>query len=99
MTRQAPFPGTFRGMLPLVILGLPAPTTAAEGQLTWAVRISPAPDWFDPAERPSSTAGGIELGISLSAHSRPPWLTTITDNAPYGPVLQFTLPVGGTRVP
>jgi peptide/nickel transport system substrate-binding protein len=41
-------------VLLLVTLGLTAPTPgiAAEGQLTWAVHISLAPTWFDPAETP-----------------------------------------------
>ena len=41
-------------VLLLVTLGLttPTPATAAEGQLTWAVHISLAPTWFDPAETP-----------------------------------------------
>jgi peptide/nickel transport system substrate-binding protein len=57
MTRQTPLPWTFRWMLlPLalvLILGLLGPTAtraAPEGQLTWAVHISLAPSWFDPAE-------------------------------------------------
>ena len=41
----------------LLILGVPAlgprPSAAApEGQLTWAVHVSLAPTWFDPAETP-----------------------------------------------
>src|SRR6059036_3296787 len=41
-------------VLLLMTLGLTAPTpaVAAEGQLTWAVHISLAPTWFDPAETP-----------------------------------------------
>ncbi len=30
----------------------PTPAAAADGQLTWAVHISLAPTWFDPAETP-----------------------------------------------
>jgi peptide/nickel transport system substrate-binding protein len=37
----------------LLLVGLPAPVASApEGQLTWAVHISLAPTWFDPAESP-----------------------------------------------
>ena len=41
----------------LLILGLPAlgpglSAAAPEGQLTWAVHVSLAPTWFDPAETP-----------------------------------------------
>ena len=56
MTRQAPVLWTPRWMLPIalvLVLGLLAPTAAPaapEGQLTWAVHVSLAPSWFDPAE-------------------------------------------------
>src|SRR5438876_12287497 len=37
-----------------LLAGPAAPAVAApEGQLTWAVHISLAPTWFDPAETPS----------------------------------------------
>ena len=37
----------------LVVSGLAAPAEAApEGQLTWAVHVTLAPTWFDPAETP-----------------------------------------------
>src|SRR5712664_2075051 len=40
--------------LALVLLLVAAPAVAApEGDLTWAVHISLAPTWFDPAETPS----------------------------------------------
>jgi len=41
-------------VLVLLVLGLTAasPAIAAEGQMTWAVHISLAPTWFDPAETP-----------------------------------------------
>src|SRR5438105_2052417 len=40
--------------LALVLLLAAAPAVAApEGELTWAVHISLAPTWFDPAETPS----------------------------------------------
>src|SRR5438132_2683250 len=40
--------------LVLVLLLVAAPAVAApEGELTWAVHISLAPTWFDPAETPS----------------------------------------------
>ena len=56
MTRQAPLLWTRRWMLPIalvLVLGLLAPAAAPaapEGQLTWAVHVSLAPSWFDPAE-------------------------------------------------
>ena len=33
-------------------LAFPASAPAAEGQMTWAVHVSIAPTWFDPAEHP-----------------------------------------------
>src|SRR5881394_2148954 len=41
-------------MLVLALLVIAVPATAApEGDVTWAVHISLAPTWFDPAETPS----------------------------------------------
>jgi peptide/nickel transport system substrate-binding protein len=44
--------GPFTALLILLLIAIgPAPGTAApEGQMTWAVHISLAPTWFDPAE-------------------------------------------------
>src|SRR6058998_1939550 len=40
-------------MLVLALLVIAVPATAApEGEVTWAVHISLAPTWFDPAETP-----------------------------------------------
>ena len=37
----------------LLTIGRAAPAgAAAEGELTWAVHVSLAPTWFDPAETP-----------------------------------------------
>src|SRR5262245_37409333 len=37
----------------VAVLGAPTPAAAApEGQLTWAVHVTLAPTWFDPAETP-----------------------------------------------
>ncbi len=44
--------------LALLPAGLPIGATAAEaaeGQATWAVHITLAPTWFDPAETPRCT--------------------------------------------
>ncbi|HEY7869351.1 MAG TPA: ABC transporter substrate-binding protein, partial [Methylomirabilota bacterium] len=40
--------------LAITLMGLaPAPrAAAADGQMTWAVHVSIAPTWFDPAEHP-----------------------------------------------
>jgi len=48
---------TRRGLMALSALGIVVPGKAAlaeasDGQLTWAVHISLAPTWFDPAETP-----------------------------------------------
>ncbi len=56
MTSRAPFPPAARAVLALgliLIASLAAPgvaTAAPEGQMTWAVHVSMAPTWFDPAE-------------------------------------------------
>ena len=44
--------GLFATLLIAVIFFAWAPTSAAapEGQMTWAVHVSLAPTWFDPAE-------------------------------------------------
>src|SRR5947199_9464667 len=39
-------------ILLLLVAAAATPALAAEGQLTWAVHISLAPTWFDPAETP-----------------------------------------------
>src|SRR5437870_5818547 len=39
-------------ILLLLLFVTATPVVAAEGQLTWAVHISLAPTWFDPAETP-----------------------------------------------
>src|SRR3954463_91575 len=47
---------TRRGLMALWALGIVASgkqaVAAADGQLTWAVQVSLAPTWFDPAETP-----------------------------------------------
>ena len=46
--------GTALSLALAVLMLAPAPGAAApEGQMTWAVHISLAPTWFDPAETPS----------------------------------------------
>ena len=56
MIRPAPLRLTARSIAALsvlLILGLLAPPVAGgapEGQMTWAVHVSLAPTWFDPAE-------------------------------------------------
>ena len=54
--RPGPFPRSmaFAFALSIVVMLLvPGPALAApEGQMTWAVHVSIAPTWFDPAETP-----------------------------------------------
>jgi peptide/nickel transport system substrate-binding protein len=54
MTRPSPFRLASLLLIALMLVG--APTTRAvaapAGQLTWAVHVSLAPTWFDPAETP-----------------------------------------------
>ncbi|HEV8614794.1 MAG TPA: ABC transporter substrate-binding protein [Methylomirabilota bacterium] len=54
-SRSAPFAVAVGVLLVAVVgLGLAAPAGAApEGEMTWAVHVSLAPTWFDPAETPS----------------------------------------------
>jgi hypothetical protein len=68
----------------VMIAGSVAPAAAApEGEMTWAIHVSLAPSWFDPAETPSvitpfmmlyalSSARGPEAqsGNSSWAHAR-----------------------------
>jgi len=45
--------GLAAALLVLAIAGIASPVTAApEGQMTWAVHVTLAPTWFDPAETP-----------------------------------------------
>jgi peptide/nickel transport system substrate-binding protein len=40
------------GLAGLLVSGLAAPAPAAQGQATWAIHVTLAPTWFDPAETP-----------------------------------------------
>src|SRR6267142_836328 len=42
----------FFASLLLLLACAASPAAAADGQLTWAVHITLAPTWFDPAETP-----------------------------------------------
>src|SRR5262245_41453492 len=37
-------------LMALIVVALPLPAAAQDGQMTWAVHVSLAPTWFDPAE-------------------------------------------------
>ena len=37
-------------VLAILAVGAPPGAAAPEGQMTWAVHVSLAPTWFDPAE-------------------------------------------------
>ena len=44
---------SFLALLLLLLACAASPAAAADGQLTWAVHITLAPTWFDPAETPA----------------------------------------------
>ena len=53
MSTRSAVHATALGVL-LLVGGLAGPAAAApEGEMTWAVHVSLAPTWFDPAETPS----------------------------------------------
>src|SRR5262245_30063880 len=56
-------PALFALVLGLTLLAAPAAAPAADGQITFAVNVSRAPAWFDPAE----TAGVITPFLTLYA--------------------------------
>src|SRR6202171_4416154 len=68
---------TRRGLLALSALGIAATgqraalLAAPEGQLTWAVHISLAPTWFDPAETPGMITPYMVLYALHDAVVRP----------------------------
>ena len=56
-----------RWLLALVLvpalIGMPDEASAApEGQMTWAIHVSLAPTWFDPAETPGATNAAGDQG-------------------------------------
>jgi peptide/nickel transport system substrate-binding protein len=92
-----------RGMLTLAALGIlegiPVSASAApEGQLTWAVHISLAPTWFDPAETPGIVTPFMMLYALHDAMVKPmpgdvatPCLAKSWKEAPDGLSYEFTL--------
>src|SRR5215475_12128710 len=61
------------GTLILLLLQLvtATPVLAAEGQMTWAVHISLAPTWFDPAETPGIVTPFMVLYALHDAVAKP----------------------------
>src|SRR5437879_10777564 len=64
-------------LIALLLLFVAAtPVVAAEGQLTWAVHISLAPTWFDPADTPGIVTPVMILYALHEAVAKPmPWKT------------------------
>ncbi len=48
-------------LLPLLLTGTGSAVAAPEGRMSWAVHVSLAPTWFDPAETPGITTPFGEL--------------------------------------
>jgi len=87
----------------LLLLSLAAvtPAVAAEGQLTWAVHISLAPTWFDPAETPGIVTPFMILYALHDAVAKPmpgkavaPCLAESWTVSPDGLTYDFTLRSG-----
>ena len=90
-------------LLLLMTLGLttPTPATAAEGQLTWAVHISLAPTWFDPAETPGIVTPFLIMYAIHDAVAKPmpgktmaPALAESWTTSPDGLTYEFVLRSG-----
>src|SRR3989454_10194284 len=58
-------------ILLLLVFVTATPVVAAEGQLTWAVHISLAPTWFDPAETPGIVTPFMILYARHDAVAKP----------------------------
>jgi peptide/nickel transport system substrate-binding protein len=79
----------------------PSPAAAADGQLTWAVHISLAPTWFDPAETPGLITPYMLMYAMHDALLKPmpgqasaPSLAESWSASPDGLVYDFTLRKG-----
>ena len=104
---MAPSDLTRRGLLALSALGIAAAGQRAalaaspDGQLTWAVHISLAPTWFDPAETPGIITPFLILYALHDAMVKPmpgnvaePCLADAWKMAPDGLSYEFTLRAG-----
>jgi peptide/nickel transport system substrate-binding protein len=58
-------------ILMLLLVVAATPVLAAEGQMTWAVHISLAPTWFDPAETPGIVTPFMVLYALHDAVAKP----------------------------
>ncbi len=88
-------------LLLLLSLAAVTPAVAAEGQLTWAVHISLAPTWFDPAETPGIVTPFMILYALHDAVAKPmpgkavaPCLAESWTVSPDGLTYDFTLRSG-----
>lgn len=104
---EAPSELTRRVMLALSALGIAtagkstAALASADGQLTWAVHVSLAPTWFDPAETPGIITPFLLLYALHDAMVKPmpgndaePCLAESWKAAPDGLSYQFTVRKG-----
>lgn len=100
----APAELTRRGLMALSALGIatmgqrPAMAAGPEGQLTWAVHVSLAPTWFDPAETPGIITPFLLMYALHDAMVKPmpgkaaaPCLAESWKQAPDGLSYTFTL--------
>src|SRR3981189_40522 len=103
----APSDLTRRGLLVLSALGMAAAgqgtarAASPDGQLTWAVHISLAPTWFDPAETPGMITPFLLMYALHDAMVKPmpgsaaePCLAEAWKMAPDGLSYEFTLRAG-----
>jgi len=88
-------------LLLLLPLAAASPAVSAEGQLTWAVHISLAPTWFDPAETPGIVTPFMILYALHDAVAKPmpgkamaPCLAESWAVSPDGLTYDFTLRSG-----
>jgi hypothetical protein len=53
------------------LMAAPAQKDAPQGQMTWAVHVTIAPTWFDPAETPGVITPYMFLYGIHDAHNKP----------------------------
>jgi peptide/nickel transport system substrate-binding protein len=91
------------GLLAALLVGALPAVAATDGQLTWAVHVSLAPTWFDPAETPGIITPYMILYAIHDALVKPmpgnamaPSLAEAWTASPDGRTYDFTLRKGAT---